>query len=553
MKRLSLVVLILTMSTILSEAWPDENLLFWKKVGFPQNEISWVHLPDSYSQPNSESGIDLDGDSIIDLFVFLPEFSTDRVKAFLNDGSFAWEFRIDKRDEPKRALGAFALAAFDVDSDDIKEVVCGTNDLKLYALDAFSGEVKKKIQLKYGSYVYSMTLGDVTGDGSPELIVACAGNSDWERGHLRALPKSRGYIHALGQNMEPVWHEPVGDVGVIFAHHVFAGDLDGDGGEEVAIPDLAGNFYLLDDSGTLLWTKSLKDIAPEKQPSHVDYALIADVDGIPENGNELVLAAGESGCYLYNSDGQMLWQTGKDVSHGQHCAAADIIPHEKGREILFFDKTDEKVSLYASDGRRLWERSVGYNTVGGEFINWTGDGVKEIVTAAGDYVLIFDEYGRLMERMSAPSLLNHDGMVANVAGDQREEYIAVAEDEFFVFSNPMPLIEKDTVGSPEIEMDSTTPSILLQNFPNPFSIGTYIPYALPMMQSGAKISIYDTRGGLVRTLNIGGQEPELNIVDLGRVAYWDGRNEAGEDVVYGVYFYSMEESHSVRKMLKLVD
>jgi outer membrane protein assembly factor BamB len=567
MTRWSPLVLVLIVLTMLPlRAWPDENLLFKAEVGFPSNRISWVHLPDFYSQPHSESGIDLDSDGIIDLLVFLPEFKTDEVRAFSNDGSPAWEYRVDRTDQPKRELGAFALAAFDVDSDGIKEVICGTNDLKLYALDASSGQVKKETQLKYGCYVYSMTLGDVTGDGYPELIVACAGNADWERGHIRILPKSRGYIHAIGENLEPLWHEPVGDAGVIFAHYVFAGDLDGDGGEEVMIPDLSGNFYLVDDSGSLLWAKNAKEIAPERQPSHVDHALITDVDGIPENGNELVVAAQESGCCLYNSDGQILWRTGKDISHGQHCAAADVRSHERGKEILFFDKTGEKVLLYASNGKKLWERRVGYNIAMGGFIDWTGDGTKEIVAVAGEHILIFDEYGRLMESMGAPSLLNHDGMVANVAGDQREEYIAVAEEEFFVFSNPMPIMKEDAVTDVEgdegdereepnssIETDTSGSPILLQNFPNPFSTGTYIPYIPSTGRSNVEVSIYDSSGRLVKTLSVGGQEPEFSTDNLGKAAYWDGRNETGEDVVYGTYFYSMEGSRSLRKMLKLVD
>ena len=74
----------------------------------------------------------------------------------------------------------------------------------------------------------------------------------------------------------------------------------------------------------------------------------------------------------------------------------------------------------------------------GGFTNWTGDNTKEIIAAAGRYILIFDEYGKLLDRLTAPSLLSHDGMIANVAGDLREEYIAITEDKIFVFSNPFP-------------------------------------------------------------------------------------------------------------------
>ena len=164
--------------TIFSRAWCDENLLFERKVGFYPRRISWAHLPNLYSQPHSESGIDLDGDKDVDLLVFLPEQQTDRVKAFFSDGSYAWEFNVGIEDQPKRELGAFAIAAFDIDSDGVKEIICGTNDLRLYALDAYSGVLKKQIKLKDGCYVYQMTVGDVNGDGILELIVACSGNAE---------------------------------------------------------------------------------------------------------------------------------------------------------------------------------------------------------------------------------------------------------------------------------------------------------------------------------------------------------------------------------------
>jgi len=551
---LPIALLCISVPLWFSLTWADENLLFKREVGFSPNRISWVHLPDFYSQPHSESGIDLDGDNIIDLFVFLPEYPTDRVKAFFNNGSFAWEYQANKQDQPKRELGAFALAAFDTDSDGVKEVICGTNDLRLYALDAFSGLVKKEMQLKYGCYVYSMTVGNVTGDGSSELMVACSGNAEWQRGHTRLLPKSRGYIHALDEKLEPLWHTPLGDVGVLFGHYVFAGDLDGDGREEVMVPDLSGNFYLFDDDGRMLWTKSVKEIAPERTASHVDYALIADVDGDPENGSELVIAAEESGGCLYNRDGQLLWRTKRAISHAQHCAVADVRYHKKGSEILFFDKTGERVLLFTSYGEKLWERDIGYMAVMGGFIDWTGDETKEIIAAAGECVLIYDEYGRLVERMSAPSLLSHDGMIANVAGDGREEYIAITEDEFFVFSNPQPAKKKDTTANVEGDQrgayitgdeffDLVESPKLLQNFPNPFSIGTYIPYILPE-QSSLEVNIYSSRGRLVRILNIEDQEPGFH-AKSGEAAYWDGRNETGEDVVYGIYFYSIKGDYSV--------
>ena len=548
-KLLWLLIFIFILESIFaSEIDSNEFLFLRRKVGFSPRRISWVHLPDFYSQPHSESGIDLDGDAVIDLFVFLPEQKTDMIRAFLSDGSLAWEYKVDKKDQPKRELAAFALAAFDVDSDGIKEVICGTNDLRLYALDAFNGKVKNEVQLSFGCYVYSMTIADVDGSDENELIVVCAGSAEWQRGHTRILPQSRGYIYALNKNLAPIWWSAIGDVGVLFGHYVFAGDLDGDGKGEVAISELSGDFYVLDNDGKVLWTKSVdNEIAPKERQGHVDYAMMTDIDGDARNGNELVTSTG--GC-LYNREGQLLWTVTEDILHGQHCAVADARYYKGGNEILFFDKIGKKVLLFTSYGEKLWERGIGYRktkssvseanmAVMGGFINWTGDGTKEIIAAAGEHVLIFDEYGRLIDKISAPFLLSHDGMVVNVTNDEREEYIAITEDEFFIFSNPRPHAGKDP---------KEAPVKLWQNFPNPFSDKTWLPYVLKERRD-LRINIYDSHGRLIRAVKSGEQEPGFYIKS-GEAAYWDGRNEVGEKVADGIYFYSIQEDSSVRKMVK---
>ena len=76
---------------------------------------------------------------------------------------------------------------------------------------------------------------------------------------------------------------------------------------------------------------------------------------------------------------------------------------------------------------------------------------------------------------------------------------------------------------------------LLPNYPNPFNPETWIPYQLAT-DSEVHISIYDSRGVLVRELDLG-RQPGGYYTDRGRAAYWDGRNEHAETVASGVYFY----------------
>ena len=80
-------------------------------------------------------------------------------------------------------------------------------------------------------------------------------------------------------------------------------------------------------------------------------------------------------------------------------------------------------------------------------------------------------------------------------------------------------------------------NLLLQNYPNPFNPETWIPYQLSE-DSSVSISIYDTTGRLVRTLSLGFQSAGF-YNSQGRAAYWDGRNDLGERVASGLYFYQL--------------
>ena len=92
---------------------------------------------------------------------------------------------------------------------------------------------------------------------------------------------------------------------------------------------------------------------------------------------------------------------------------------------------------------------------------------------------------------------------------------------------------------------------LLANYPNPFNPETWIPYHLAA-DTVVEIRIYDTRGSFVRSLELGHQRAGI-YTGRGRAAYWDGRNDVGERVASGVYFYQLQADglSSLRKMVIL--
>ena len=92
---------------------------------------------------------------------------------------------------------------------------------------------------------------------------------------------------------------------------------------------------------------------------------------------------------------------------------------------------------------------------------------------------------------------------------------------------------------------------LLPNYPNPFNPETWIPYHLAH-PADVTLMIYDTQGGVVRRLSLGHQSAGY-YTDRSKAAYWDGRNERGESVVSGVYFYELrvDTMSLLRKMVIL--
>lgn len=94
-------------------------------------------------------------------------------------------------------------------------------------------------------------------------------------------------------------------------------------------------------------------------------------------------------------------------------------------------------------------------------------------------------------------------------------------------------------------------TLLLANYPNPFNPETWIPYELADA-SNVTIIIYNMQGIVVRRLDLGHQQAGY-YTSRGSAAYWDGKNDVGERVASGVYFYTFTAGDfaATRKMLIL--
>ncbi|RKU22912.1 hypothetical protein C6500_02855 [Candidatus Poribacteria bacterium] len=92
---------------------------------------------------------------------------------------------------------------------------------------------------------------------------------------------------------------------------------------------------------------------------------------------------------------------------------------------------------------------------------------------------------------------------------------------------------------------------LLPNYPNPFNPETWIPYQLA--EDGfVRLTIYDQQGRVVRRLDLGHQTASV-YESRSKAIYWDGRNEVGDRVASGIYFYTLTvgDYSATRKMVIL--
>ena len=188
----------------------------------------------------------------------------------------------------------------------------------------------------------------------------------------------------------------------------------------------------------------------------------------------------------------------------------------------------------------------------------TGDVNRDGVVSILDLILIAQQLGRRVAAGS-PVDLNGDGVVsildliltarslgnttASAAPSVGTESVDAATIEAWIaqarLEDDNSLAFKQGIEILENLLASLIPeeTALLRNYPNPFNPETWIPYQLSD-SAEVTLTIYDTNGQLVRHLVLGHQAAGM-YRSRTRAAYWDGRNQLGESVASGLYFYTL--------------
>ncbi len=219
-----------------------------------------------------------------------------------------------------------------------------------------------------------------------------------------------------------------------------------------------------------------------------------------------------SQLYLVDSDGKR-WEA--TTQNG-----TVTIPPEPAEEIVGDINRDGVVDILDLTivGARFGQR--GQNSA-----DLNGDGLVDIV----DLVLVA---GAFSDEAAAPSLYPQ-ALELLTAADVRQ-WLAQAQQ--LALTDPT-YLRGITVLEQLHAALIPQQTALLPNYPNPFNPETWIPYRLAE-DAFATLTIYDAAGRVIRSIDVG-YKPAAFYESKAKAIYWDGRNEFGEQVASGVYFYHL--------------
>ena len=202
----------------------------------------------------------------------------------------------------------------------------------------------------------------------------------------------------------------------------------------------------------------------------------------------------------------------------------------------------------------------------------TGDVNRDGVVSILDLILVAQQLGKRVPAGS-PVDVNGDGVVsildliriaqgignttASAAPPIGAESIDAATIEAWIaqarFEDDGSLAFKQGIENLQNLLASLIPeeTALLPNYPNPFNPETWIPYQLAE-SAEVRLTIYDMNGQPVRRMALGHQAAGM-YQSRSRAVYWDGRNQLGESVASGLYFYTLTAGKftGTRRMLIL--
>jgi hypothetical protein len=491
---------------------------------------------------------DLDGDNLLEI-VTIDEKGV--LYAWNHDGT---EY-IDGDSNPltpgvlKRLPSCFfhysVPALADIDNDNADEIIFGTEADSLYVLNG-DGSAVPGWPLGLGADMSgSVAVGDVDDDGDLEIVANTRG----------------GTVAAYHHDASMLWVRYNVDNGLFFAPSPALGDVTGDGKLETFLPSSDGYLYGITSTGADLagWPVEYSSyVTTESSP------IIIDIDG--DSAEDIIL--GDETEYI------RAWNAAGNLVDGFPLATQDAMRGVPAAGDLDLDGDVDLVAAGWDAFVYAWDFPGLYNADASPWpqfhANSHNNGLLGAVIPSGvlDVAFSFDIVGNAVDLIwnlpptrgylfnvdRAPFVAEHaeefepivrglatgaDGVIRfrdrSVEAGQRYVYRITEADGDGEFQSPAVYVPVQQAG-------------MTQNYPNPFNPVTRITYWVPD-GPGQRVDlvVYDVSGARVRTL-VGGR------VTGGRhEVVWDGRNDQGQRVGSGVYFYRMVQRgfSQTKKMLLL--
>ena len=232
-----------------------------------------------------------------------------------------------------------------------------------------------------------------------------------------------------------------------------------------------------------------------------------------------------------DGDGQLSWPEGIAIDASDNVYVADT----GNRRVQVFDFRGKFLTRWGSqgteDGQFYSPNGIAVDNSGRVYVVDSGNNRIQVFDSNGNFLTKWGKYGAGDIEFAWPSY----GIAVCQSGDV---YVSdTFNNRVKVFRSPVGGAV-DPANKQPVSWGQLKQTELYQNFPNPFNPETWIPYQLAQ-DKNVTISIYSVSGQIVRTLEVG---PKLagSYISKENAAHWDGRNDSGEQVASGVYFYSIQ-------------
>jgi len=257
---------------------------------------------------------------------------------------------------------------------------------------------------------------------------------------------------------------------------------------------------------------------------------------VAERGVARIRVSDSNGAFVMDwggqgaGDGQFYWCESLAVDADDNVYVADT----GNNRIQVFDSKGRFLAKWGSegtsDGQFSSPNGITVDSSGRVYVVDSGNYRIQVFDSNGNFLAKWGKYGAGDKEFAWPSY----GIAVSKSG-----YVYVSDtsnNRIKVFRSPVGG-SVDPLNKQPVTWGQVKQTELFQNYPNPFNPETWIPYQLDE-DTRVEISIYTSDGQLVRTLNLGRKQAG-SYTNREKSAYWDGKNEAGESVSSGIYFYTI--------------